>query len=375
MSVVIAPRFAGIPQFEQCVNGARMTAEGFDADGNLAVDEPNDPMAVGAIQGALRDLGYALLVTFTYDAATAETVRQFKIDQQLAVPPGLAQHDGVVGPGTSGRLNALFTPPPSPSPPPTPVPAPPALQAWEHLISFRPPGPMQAGLNARFGIFQTPARVVHAIEDAQGPISLDYYPVRVSAMPTDGSRTMTAEELLEFVRRNLNDFVDGAPEGCNFQPYDPNIDTAAWLPPFLSTAFPGAVVSIDMFSSGVNVDDGAVVLSEIASDHWVFSTLWTPDDGGHPVSGNRQWGFVPGLAGEFVFFTRGADRTTSVVDNTASATVFGAAHQLWRSFQRRLAAFVCSNGGQATIEDATAKRYDWPTVQSTYHHPSTPWVQ
>ena len=140
MSIVIAPRFAGITQFEQCVNGARMTVDGFDADGDLGVDAPNDPIAVGAIQSALKDLGYGLLVTFIYDPATAEVVRQFKNDQQLAVPPGLAAHDGVVGPGTSGRLNALFTAPPTPSPPPSPVPAPPALQAWERLISFRPPG-------------------------------------------------------------------------------------------------------------------------------------------------------------------------------------------------------------------------------------------
>jgi peptidoglycan hydrolase-like protein with peptidoglycan-binding domain len=212
MSIVIAPRFAGIAQFEQCVNGARMTTDGFDANGDLVVDEPNDPMAVGAIQSALRDLGYVLLVTFNYDDATAETVRQFKNDQGLPVPPRLAEHDGVVGPGTSGRLNALFTPAPAPSPPPTPVPAPPALQAWERLISLRPAGPMQAALNARFGIFGTPARVVHAIEDARGPINLDFYPVRVSAMPTNGTSTMTAEQMLEFVRRNINDFVDGSPE-------------------------------------------------------------------------------------------------------------------------------------------------------------------
>ncbi len=185
---------------------------------------------------------------------------------------------------------------------------------------------------------------------------------------------MTAAQLLEFVRRNINNFVAGSPDGCNFQPYDPNIDMAAWLPLFLSTAFPGAVVSIDMFSSGVNVDDGSVVLAEIASDHWVFSTLWTPDDGGHPVSGNRLFGFVPGSAGEFVFFTRGADRTTSILDSMASATVFGAAHRLWLSFQQRLAGFVNSNGGLATIEAAVSNRYDWSTVQSTYHHPSTSWV-
>ncbi|MBA2463246.1 MAG: hypothetical protein H0V45_16030 [Actinobacteria bacterium] len=196
----------------------------------------------------------------------------------------------------------------------------------------------------------------------------------MSALPTSGSATLTAEQLLEFVRRNINNFVDGSPNGCNFQPYEPNIDTAAWSPVFLPTAFPGAVVSIDMFSSGVNLESGSVVLSEIAADHWVFSTLWTPNDLGHPVSGNRQFGFEPRSAGEFVFFTRGADRTTATLDSALEATVFGAAHQLWLSFQRRLAGFVNGNGGLATIESATSHRYDWPTVETTYHHPSTPWV-
>ncbi|MBJ6637145.1 hypothetical protein H4K36_02765 [Streptomyces sp. DHE7-1] len=86
MSIAVAPRFADISQFEQCVNGARMTPDGFDANGDLVVDESNDPMAVGAIQGALRDLGYPLLTTFTYDDATTDTVRRFKVDQQLPVP-------------------------------------------------------------------------------------------------------------------------------------------------------------------------------------------------------------------------------------------------------------------------------------------------
>jgi len=145
------------------------------------------------------------------------------------------------------------------------------------------------------------------------------------------------------------------------------------LPVFLP-AFPGAVVSIDMFSSGINVDDGSVVLAEAAPDHWLFSTLWTPDDGGHPVSGNRQFGFVPASAGEFIFYTRGADRTTSQLDNALAATVFGAAHRLWLSFQRRLAAFVNSNGGSAGIEVPVSNRYDWPTVQGTYHRPTVAWV-
>lgn len=147
MSVAIAPRFAGIAQFEQCVNGARMTPDGFNANGDLGVDQPNDPIAVGAIQAALRDLGHPLLVSFIYDAATAETVRRFKNDQQLALPAGISQHDRVTGPGTSGRLNALFTPAPIHAPALTPVPPPPGLQAWEQVISFRPVVPLQAAVN------------------------------------------------------------------------------------------------------------------------------------------------------------------------------------------------------------------------------------
>jgi hypothetical protein len=351
-----------------------MTTDGFDSDGDLVVDMENDPETVGAIQNALTILGYGLSATLVYDDATATAVRQFKIDQKLPLPAGLVDHDGVTGPGTSGRLNEIFMPAPVPAPAPVPVPPPLALQDWADLISFRPPVPMQLGLNARFQMFGVPGRVIHAIEDAVGPINLDYYPIRVEAMPSNGDSTMTAVEMLEFIRRNINLFVDGSPDGCNFDPYDAAIDTPAWAPPFLGVGLPGAVVSIDMFSGGLNVEDGSVVDAEIASDHWIFSTLWTPNDGGHPVSGNRRFGFEPGNAGEFVFYTRGADRTTAGLDDLLAGTVFGAAHKLWLSFQRRVAAYVNNNGGLAHAEDPKSDRYDWPTVQITYHNPTVDWA-
>jgi len=191
MAMPVAPRFAGLLQFEQCLDGARMTSDGPDSNGDLAVDTANDPLTVGAIQGALKDSGFPLLVSLVFDDATAAMVRQFKIDQDLPVPAGLAEHDGVTGPGTSGRLNALFTPVPTPSPPPVPVPPPPALQDWADLISFRPPEAIQLALNDRFKTLGVPSRVVHAIEDAFGPINLDFYPVRVEAMPSSGGVTMT----------------------------------------------------------------------------------------------------------------------------------------------------------------------------------------
>lgn len=250
----------------------------------------------------------------------------------------------------------------------TPVPAFPGLQDWEPLISFRPSAPIQVGVNARFGTPVLP-RVVHPIETATGPISLDYYPVRVSAMPG-----MQAAELLEYLRRNLNTFVDKVPEGCEFNPYEPALDGPAWAPPLLPIGFPGAVISIDVYSNSVNIEDGSVVLAESVPDHWIFSTLWTPGDQHHPVSGNRRFGYYPSVAGEFVFYIRGADRVTTWIDELAAETVFAGADHLWRSFQIRLAAFVNANGGLATIEPPIANRFDWATVQASYWHPTVAWV-
>ncbi len=39
MTVMIASRFAGISQFEQCINDACITMDGFDADGDLVVEK------------------------------------------------------------------------------------------------------------------------------------------------------------------------------------------------------------------------------------------------------------------------------------------------------------------------------------------------
>jgi peptidoglycan hydrolase-like protein with peptidoglycan-binding domain len=114
-----ADRFRGNPELKLMLAGARMTTNGFDADGDLIVDRPNNPVAVAAIQQALRDLDYELEVTGAYDEFTAAQVRQFKHDQSLTTP-GAITDDGVAGPGTMRRLDELFSR--TPGPPPEPVP-------------------------------------------------------------------------------------------------------------------------------------------------------------------------------------------------------------------------------------------------------------
>lgn len=258
----------------------------------------------------------------------------------------------------------------------TPVPPFPGLRDWENLISFRPSTLVQAAMNARFQppLFPRP-RILHAIEDGFGPVNLDYYPVRVSRLPTSGGTPMQAPELLEQVRRNLNDFVKRQPDGCEFNLYEPLIDTTAWLPLFLPIGIEGAVLSIDINLLHLNAEDGAVVLSESATDHWTFSTLWTPSDLDHPVSGNRRFGFspVPGT-GELIFYTRGADRVTTSGNNLIGQEMFEGADRLWTSFQERVAAFVNANGGAATVEPRTWNRYGWPAVQQAYFHPTVIWL-
>jgi hypothetical protein len=109
MAEIKAARFQGLVAFGLCLDGARITTGGFDSNGDLAVDQPNEVATVTAIQQALSDLGFVLGVDGDYGPGTAEVVRQFKVQQNLAVPPGLAQHDGVTGPGTTGRLDEIFS--------------------------------------------------------------------------------------------------------------------------------------------------------------------------------------------------------------------------------------------------------------------------
>lgn len=240
------------------------------------------------------------------------------------------------------------------------------LGDWQALISFRPPTSVQSGLKHPG---PTPDWEVHRIEDAKGPVNLDYYPVTVSHLPAPNGVAMTAEMLLDYIRRDINRFLSS--KFAEFAPYDSSSETL-WASPNPV----GAVLHIDMNmgSSYANPDDGSVVCSEAASDHWIFSTIWTLGDQDHPVSGNRQFGFVSVADGSFVFYTRGADRTTGFIDEILQKAVFEKAHELWSSLIAGIASFVRTHGGKAQIDSPISCRYDWPSVYSTYHLPSTDWI-
>jgi hypothetical protein len=240
----------------------------------------------------------------------------------------------------------------------------PDLRAWADLLSFRPPLALQRGLRGRGPLGGD--WWVHRIEEAWGDVNLDYYPVTVTSLPTI---VFDADELLLHIRLFLDpEFVNTAV--AEFSPYDASIDGPKWL----SSSPTGAVIHIDMKAGGINLDDGSVLTAEADASHWRFSTIWTSGDFGHPVSGNREFGYVTNADGSFTFYTRGADRTTALLDLTAANAVYSGADTLWQSFQTKVAAYVNANRGSATAGPRIWARYRWPTVSARYLSPHERWL-
>lgn len=249
----------------------------------------------------------------------------------------------------------------------------PNLNKWRSLINFTPPDSVESILSQRnTGLSPIPYTnwSVQKIEDGFGKINLDYYPVAVTKLPNMNGRRMSAESMLQYIRTNINEFVDE--NSAHFEGYDEG-EIKKWQSPSAL----GSIIHIDMGGNTTNPfqnpDDGSVIVSDFSPDSWTFTTIQTPHDFQHPVSGNRKFGFDQQNDGSYVFYTRGADRATGLMDWALSGginVIFEEAHKLWLSFQHKIASFVNENGGSARIQAPTSRRYDWEIVKKYYWNPS-----
>jgi hypothetical protein len=161
-------------------------------------------------------------------------------------------------------------------------------------------------------------------------------------------------------------------------------DSALWFSEAPLTAVMRFHLAV-LVAGGLGGEDNAdVICAEHAADHWIFSTVPTPKDGNHPVSGNRQFGFATLGAGKSLssvyqksgisfdnadkdalfFFTRGADRVTNVVHQIGSDTVFAGGHACWQSLQQKVMSWINANGGEATIPGFVSQRWDWGNIKA-----------
>lgn len=235
------------------------------------------------------------------------------------------------------------------------------------LLSFRPPLDVQRdvvlhdGANAEF----------HRIEDGHGPVNLDFYPVHIERLPSLNGREMTPEDFVDYARRTLDDFLDD--DVAKFSFYDKES-----LEKWASDDPLGAIMRFDIRPAGWNlnagIEGGSVALTAQTPLSWTFSTVRTDEDHGHPVSGNREWGLAPQEDGSYVFYARGADRPTGVVDSLVFVEVFEGADDLWTGMQARVADWVNEHGGSATVMPRTWERHSWDSVEEDFFTPVTPWL-
>lgn len=274
---------------------------------------------------------------------------------------------------------------------------------WKALTSFRASPSMQRQLVNRVvsKIRPAPLRAltwgspayIQRIERAMGGLSLDYFPITIMRLPTLQGRPVGPEDLLATIRKGINDFVPQ--DYTTFTPYEALLDEALWA----GDSPEGAVLHIDMklTSQWLNMDDGSVACVEASLRHWVFSTVWTPGDLYHPVSGSRMFGIfdsttsIPliiasdhALTGEtsrfrarsYTLYTMGSDRIAHGMARAFPYGVWQSQRIIWSTLQQRACDFINANGGKARVDPPLAYVFDWDKVEAdplTYE-PAVEWV-
>jgi hypothetical protein len=232
---------------------------------------------------------------------------------------------------------------------------------WDSILSFRPSDSVQK-------IAAQDGWVFDELENGNGDLlNLDYYPVEISRFPSASGQQFGPGTFVEFVRTHFNFFLD--PTFTSFTP------TAGFEGKW-AAGTEGAEVTFGIrfqtLPGQVSIP-AYVFLAEKTADHWIFVTGHPPQAHDHPVSGSRKFGIEQIASDRWLFYTRGADRVTPTFVPQDPDVVFGGGDDIWSSFQDRLADFVKNNGGQASGQSQSSKRYCWSQVSPGHFHPSVNW--
>jgi hypothetical protein len=224
----------------------------------------------------------------------------------------------------------------------------PAQSTWDEIMKRRKESILQGEIT-KWDLL--------GIEKAKGSkVNLDYYSVKIEQLPAHNGKQMSPEELFDHIRRNLNDFIDN--DVAEFLPYSEN-DNTKWQSQNPLDGVMTFHIGGESLNPLINIDDASVICSSYVSNTWIFSTIQNPKDAQHPVSGNRQFG-LKNTNGEYVFFTRGADRLTGATDDLiGDPTAFSEADKLWKSLQLKIITFVNENKGFAKFDEFFSQRFDW----------------
>jgi hypothetical protein len=202
---------------------------------------------------------------------------------------------------------------------------------------------------------------VQSIKDAfSSVVNMDYYPITVNQLPIINGQQLTAQQLLNTFRININSMLDATI--TSFTPF--NFAGVNDLQLWQSSNPNAAIVELS-----IPGDRGSVVTTFDPShpNKWIFTTIHDPKNGDHPISGNREFGFTVNANGSYTFYTKATDRLTNLSGTFLQSTTgipFDTANDLWKSFQTMFSSYVNTNGGNATVVTPSIIRPNWDKVRA-----------
>lgn len=237
------------------------------------------------------------------------------------------------------------------------------LKKWLAVAKFMPPQIVIDNLDhltalaTNQGFYILKKANIQKLDDAHSTIvNMDYFPITITQLPIVNGQRLSPGQFLKYIRININSFTGGTKQ---FNPYNANglDERDKWA----STNPLGAIIGIDL-----PADDGSVITSFSSADRWTFTTIHEPMYGDHPVSGNRDFGYIVNSNGSYTFYTRGVDRLTSWAGTTLQEFTnipFNEADALWTTFQNSIDNFVKTNGGNSNISSTEIFRPQWDLVK------------
>lgn len=340
-------------------------------DGNLLIGEGSVGEYVSKIQQGLNQVfegmpGYKpLKLDKNFGPLTKAAVSLFQKGFHLQKGT-----NGVIGQETIQKLdNQLFIIEPKIK---KPKPGAETAKDWKSLIAFKPGQSSYDELSKRayHSPFNGPFNrwQVQEIERAQGEkLNLDIYCMNVSELPVVDNNKLTAEELQEYIRTHLNDFFDQ--KISEFSSYSDR-DEEKWQ----SKNPINSVMHFDIYEGPEPIktmskpiggpDDLSVITTEYTKDHWIFTTVQSPGDFGHPVNGHRKFGFKKDAQQNLVFYVTGTDRVSGKIDTWVEDAVFEGGHKKWLAYQKNVVAFINNNKGKASIGLTISERVSWKNSSS-----------
>ena len=246
------------------------------------------------------------------------------------------------------------------------------IKQWLSIATFIPSNSIIQKLNSVYTISIIPlpgqpalttvdiARVQDINNAYSSIVNMDYFSVKVNTLPKVNGVQLTADQLMHYIRVNIDSFINT--DKANFTPYKygNTDDEALWN----SSSPTGAMLSI-----AIPGDYGSVITSFSTNNKWTFTTVHDHLNGNHPVSGNRDFGYVTNTDGTYTFYTKGVDRLTTWYTDLAQKQPIEMlkplynADLLWQSFQTGIFNFLDDHEGNSTIQVPVTLRPDWQHVK------------